>query len=116
MKKGMIFGAMALLLGVGSSAFAADTETSELYALSQVTAGQAIETMTDSQLTNVEGMSYSRHHDCGCMGGYARSSYSWTSIDQSNSLSQANLNVGGGKNSFVPQSNYALQGNTAIVR
>jgi hypothetical protein len=116
MKKVAIFGAMALLLGVGASAFAADTETSELYAISQVTAGQAIETMSDGQLTNVEGMSYSRHHDCGCMGGRGGSSSSYTSIYQNNSLSQANLNFGGGKNSFVPQSNYAFQSNTAMVR
>ena len=116
MKKGMIFAAMALLLGVGSSAFAADTETSELYAISQLTAGQAIETMSDSQLTNVEGMSYSRHHDCGCMGGRGGSSSSYTSIYQSNFLDQANLNFGGGKYSDVSQVNYAIQGNTAIVR
>jgi hypothetical protein len=116
MKKGMIFAAMALLLGVGSSAFAAETETSELYAISQLTAGQAIETMTDSQLTNVEGMSSPHHYDCGCRGGYGKNSYSSTSIYQSNSLSQANLNFGGGKNSYVPQANYAFQSNTAIVR
>jgi hypothetical protein len=116
MKKGMIFAAMALLLGVGASAFAADTETSELYAISELTTGQAMKTMSDTQLTKVEGMSYSRHNDCGCRGGYGKNSYSSTSIYQSNDLSQANLNVGGGKNSFVPQSNYALQGNTAIVR
>ena len=116
MKKGVIFGAMALLLGVGASAFAADTETSELYAISQLTAGQAIETMSDTQLTNVEGMSYSRHNDCGCRGGYGRSSSSYTSIYQNNDLSQANLNFGGGKYSDVSQANFAVQSNRAIVR
>jgi hypothetical protein len=115
MKKGMIFAAMALLLGVGASAFAADTETSELYAISELTTGQAMETMSDTQLTKVEGMSYWQHKDCGCRGGYGKNSYSSTSIYQSNSLSQANLNFGGGKNSYVPQVNYAIQSNTAIV-
>ena len=116
MKNLAIFGAMALVVGFGPSAFAADTENSELYAMSQLTAGQAIETMSDTQLTSVEGMSYSRHHDCGCRGGYGRSSYWSTSIDQSNSMSQANLNLGSGRNSDVSQANFALQSNKAIVR
>jgi hypothetical protein len=116
MKKGMIFAAMALLLGVGASAFAADTETSELYAISELTTGQAMKTMSDTQLTKVEGMSYSRHNDCGCRGGYGKNSYSSTSIYQSNDLSQANLNFGGGKYSDVSQANFAVQSNRAIVR
>jgi hypothetical protein len=116
MKNLAIFGAMALVLGLSPSAFAADTETLELYAVSQLATGTTMATMSDRQLTSVEGMSYSRHHDCGCRGGYGRSSSSYTSVYQNNDLSQANLNFGGGKYSDVSQANFALQSNKAIVR
>jgi hypothetical protein len=55
MKNLAIFGAMALVLGLSPSAFAADTETLELYAVSQLATGTTMATMSDHQLTSVEG-------------------------------------------------------------
>lgn len=104
---------MAVVLGFGFSAFAADNTVQEFYAVSQLETDSNLQTMTDAQLTKVEGMSYSRHMDCGCHG---KSSSSWTSIYQSNSLSQANLNFGGKKGGDVYQGNYAYQSNYASVR
>ena len=115
MRNLVIFGVMALVLGFGLSAFAADNGTPEFYAVSQFATGDSMQIMTDSQLTTVEGMSFKRHNDCGCRGG--KSSWSSTKIDQSNSLSQTNFNLSGGKRSGdVYQNNFALQSNKAIVR
>jgi hypothetical protein len=104
---------MAVVLGFGFSALAADNTVQEFYAVSQLETNSNLQTMTDAQLTKVEGMSYSRHHDCGCHG---KSSSSWTSIYQSNYMDQANLNFGGKRSGDVYQSNFGLQGNTATVR
>jgi hypothetical protein len=90
------------------SAFAADNNAQEFYAVSELNPATNLQVMSDSQLTAVEGMSYTRHN-----GGY---SSSWTSIYQSNSLSQANLNFGGKRGGDVYQGNYAFQSNNAIVR
>ena len=111
MRNLVIFGVMAAVLGLGMTAFAADTNQPEFYAMSEVAADNNLQAMSDSQLTKVEGMSRMRHHDgkghdCKCGGS------SWTSIFQSNSLSQANLNFGG-KN--VYQANVAEQSNFAVV-
>ena len=61
------FGVMAAVLGLGMSALAADNNVPELYAVSQLSTGANLQTMTDSQLTSVEGMSWRSHkkHDGG---------------------------------------------------
>ena len=106
-------GVAALVLGLGVSSFAADTESVELYAVSQLTGQQStsLPTMSDQQLRSVEGMSFSRHHDCGC--GY---SYRSVTISQSNWMDQANVNLGGHRGGVVDQFNGASQSNLAIVR
>ena len=106
-------GVAALVLGLGVSSFAAHTESVELYAVSQL-AGQtsaSLETMSDQQLQSVEGMSFTRHHDCGC--GH---SFQSVTIYQSNWLDQANVNIGGSRRGSVEQFNGATQSNVAIVR
>ena len=75
-------GAVGLVVGLGVPAFAGDKSAPELFAVSQVSTAQA---MTDTQLTAVEGMSYKRHHG-----------YHYGPIDQSNELSQYNVNEGCG--------------------
>ena len=109
MKNLAIVGVVAAVLGFGMTALAADTNSPEFYAVSEVAADSNLQAMSDSQLTTVEGMSWMRHNDCGCRGT------SYTSIYQSNSLSQLNFNLGG-KRSDVYQTNSAYQGNVAIVK
>ena len=116
MKTLVIFGVMATVLGFGMAAFAADTSVPEFYAVSELASGTNLQVMTDSQLTTVEGMSFKRHRDCGCHGKHGKSSWSFTSISQSNDLSQLNLNFGGKRGGDVYQVNEAMQSNRAIVR
>ena len=108
MRNIIIVGVMAAVLGFGRTAFAADTNQPEFYAVSDVAADSNLQAMSDSQLTKVEGMSWMSHRDCGCRGN------SWTSIYQSNYLSQLNFNLGGNR-SDVYQTNSAYQSNVAIV-
>lgn len=75
-------GAIGLVVSLGVPAFAGDKNAPELFAVSQLSTAQA---MTDKQLTSVEGMSYKRHHG-----------YHFGPIDQSNELSQYNVNQGCG--------------------
>ena len=113
MRKLAFYCALAVVLGCGLSAGAAENSPSEFYAVSQVEASAAnLNIMPDSELTKVEGMSVI-HYPCGCWGGY---SSSYTSIYQSNSMGQANVNYGGKHGGDVSQGNFALQGNLAIVR
>ena len=89
MKNLAIFGVMAAVLGLGLSAMAADNNAPELYAVSQLSTGSNLQTMTDSQLTSVEGMSWRGHKkDCGGCG----KSY-WSTIKQANDLYQMNVNM-----------------------
>ena len=113
MRRLVMLGIAAIVLGFGVSSFAAESETVDLYAMSQL-AGQPVvlQTMSDQQLTSVEGMSYKRRHDCGC-GNSSRS----VRINQSNWMEQANVNLGGGhRNGQVNQLNEATQSNFALVR
>lgn len=106
MKNLAIFGVMAAVLGLGMSALAADNNVPELYAVSQLSTGANLQTMTDSQLTSVEGMSWRSHkkHDGG---------KSWSStIKQSNELYQMNVNSGKlGPHTDFSQKNIAYQTN-----
>jgi hypothetical protein len=116
MKTLVIVGVMATMLGFGMAALAADTDAVDFYAVSELVTGSSLQVMTDGQLTTVEGMSFKRHHDCGCDKKHGKSSWSFTSISQSNELSQLNLNFGGKRGGDVFQANEAMQSNRAIVR
>jgi hypothetical protein len=114
MNKLVILCAAGMLLGFSVPSFAADDATVELYAVSQLTAvsTNSVQTMSDQQLNAVEGMSYRRHHDCGC-GNSSQS----VRITQSNWMDQANLNVGGHRGGgYVDQVNEARQSNYVLVR
>ncbi|WP_447599721.1 hypothetical protein [Nitrospira sp. Nam80] len=113
MKGLLMLGVVGIALGFGVSSFAADNETVELYAVSELTTqnSNALQGMSDQELKSVEGMSYTRHHDCGC--GYSSRS---VQISQSNWLDQANLNIGGHRNGSINQMNDATQSNVARVR
>jgi hypothetical protein len=78
-------GAIGLVVGLGVPAFAGDKNTPELFAVSQLSTHGTLQVMTDKQLTTVEGMSYKRHHG-----------YHYGPINQSNELSQYNVNQGCG--------------------
>jgi hypothetical protein len=116
MRKLAFYGALAVVLGCSLSAGAADNTASDFYAVSQLDISTELNVMSDSDLTKVEGMSYDSRHDCGCHGKYGPSSSSSVSIDQSNSLLQANFNHGGKRGGDVSQGNFALQINNAMVR
>jgi hypothetical protein len=107
MKQFAFYSVLTVVLGCGVSALAADLPTSDFYAVSQLEGSADLTVLPDSELTKVEGMG---HPWCGC--GY---SSSYTSIYQSNSLSQANLNFGGKHGGEVYQGNYASQSNFAMV-
>ena len=110
MKALVLYGAMAAVLGFGLSAFAAESNAPEFFAISGLSAGSQPQAMTDGQLTKVEGMSYKRHNDCGgCRGG--KSSWSSTDIHQKNDATQLNLLFGGKRLHDVGQGNYAYQSN-----
>jgi hypothetical protein len=110
MKSLAFYSVLAIVLGCGVSAMAADPPASEFYAVSQLEGSADLNVMPDSELTKVEGMG----HDnlCSCRGY----SSSYTNIYQSNSMGQANLNVGGKRGGDVSQGNFALQSNFVIVR
>jgi hypothetical protein len=111
MKGLLMIGVVGITLGFGVCSFAADNETVELYAVSDLLTTQNSSTlrgMSDQELKSVEGMSYIRRHDCGC--GYSSRT---VQITQSNWLDQANLNFGG---RHVYQMNDATQSNSARVR
>jgi len=109
MKNLAIFGVLAAVLGLGLSAMAADNNAPELYAVSQLSTGSNLQTMTDSQLTSVEGMSWRGHtKDCGgCGKNY------WSTIKQANDLYQMNVNMYTklGTYSGINQENNAYQSN-----
>lgn len=112
MRRLVMLGIAAIVLGFGVSSFAAESETVDLYAMSQLAGQPVLQTMSDQQLTSVEGMSFKRHHDCDC-GKSSRS----VRINQSNWMEQANVNLGGGhRNGQVNQLNEATQSNFALVR
>jgi hypothetical protein len=113
MNKLIVLCAAWMALGFGIPSFAADDATVELYAVSQLTTmnSDSLQTMSDQQLKSVEGMSYTRHHDCGCGNS------SHVRISQSNWMDQANLNVGGHRGGgYVDQVNEAKQSNFVLVR
>lgn len=101
-----------LVLGFGALSFAAESDAVDLYAVSQLAGQTSLKVMSDQQLTSVEGMSYKRHHDCGCKGHGSRS----VRIEQSNWMEQANVNFGGRRSGTVEQFNGAIQSNFALVR
>jgi hypothetical protein len=102
-----------LVLGFGASSFATESDSmGELYAVSQLAGQTPLKVMSDQQLTSVEGMSFKRHHDCGCKGHGSRS----VRIEQSNWMEQANVNFGGRRSGTVEQFNGATQSNFALVR
>lgn len=95
-----LVGAIGLVVGLTMPAFAAEKDAVDLFAVSQMA---AVQSMTDQQLTAVEGMSYKRHHGYG-------------PIWQSNELSQLNVNEGckcgkRGHGGEVDQTNWAEQYN-----
>jgi hypothetical protein len=102
-----LVGAIGLVVGLGVPAFAGDKSAPELFALSQVS---TVQTMTDTQLNSVEGMSVKSYH-----GGYH-----YGPIDQWNKLNQLNLNEGCGcvksHRGEVEQQNGAGQSNNVFGR
>jgi hypothetical protein len=98
-------GAIGLVVGLAVPAFAEEPSASEFFADRQLSTMQA---MTDTQLAAVEGMSYKRYH-----GHYGP-------IDQSNQLSQYNVNEGCGCRKWhggeVAQENGAEQVNNVYGR